>query len=128
MDQPINVLAVTPADPSKPMKRPVWGAVKPDGSGSFVATINTTPRKAPPQVRQPQRVDPNTARNGVPRQVGPGERQLDGTRTPTFSPPVKKGGLAAREAAPARSSGGSGLESAMASLADQLHPPRQRRS
>lgn len=69
---------------------------------------------------------PDVAKSGVPRQVGSGERQLDGSRTPTFSQPVKKPGLAERQPAPKRS-GGSGLEDAMGGLADQLHPRSRRR-
>lgn len=68
--------------------------------------------------------NPSTAVSGVPRQSANGQRQLDGNRTAEMTKPVKKGGLAERQAAPTRSAqaGGSGMESAMASLADQLHP------
>lgn len=88
------------------------------------------PKRQPryePQSRSPQFQRPNPSNNagGVPRRTGSGERQLDGTRTPEFSQPQKKPGLAERQPAPHKSSGGSGLEHAMGSLADQLHPRRQ---
>lgn len=62
-----------------------------------------------------------TMRHGAPVITGPGERQLDGNRTPTVSQPVKKGGLASRDPVPNRDSD-SGMERAMQASADQLHP------
>lgn len=71
---------------------------------------------------------PSVAAHGVPRMTGHGERQLDGSRTPTFNQPApKRSGMAPREAAPARSSGGSGMEASMGALADKLHPQRGKR-
>lgn len=61
----------------------------------------------------------------MPHRTGPGEKQLDGTRTPEFSQPQRKPGLAERQPAPHKSSGGTGLEHAMGSLADELHPRKQ---
>lgn len=70
---------------------------------------------------------PNAANNagGVPRKTGDGQRQLDGSRTPEFSQPQKRPGMAERQPAPHSSSGGSGMEHAMGALADQLHPRKQ---
>lgn len=124
-DQPINALAagafIAKAQPqAKPM------AKLPDGSGAFRATIPTPKRAAPVRNSQFQRPNPATNAGRVPKPTGPGERQLDGTRTPTFDAPQKRPGLATREPAPARSSGGSGLEVAMAAEADRLHPPKRR--
>lgn len=74
-----------------------------------------------------QRHNPQTAASGVPRvtKAHP-ERQLDGTRTQQYSAPVRKGGLAERQSSPAPHANSrdarSGLEGAMAGLADQLHP------
>lgn len=124
MDQPINALAAPGAG-----KFVAKAAARlPDGSGALIASVPTPRRPAPPVSRQPQFQRPNPANNAgrVPRPTGPGERQLDGTRTQTFDAPQKKPGLAAREPAPARSSGGSGLEAAMAAEADRLHPPKRR--
>lgn len=123
-DQPTNALAT----PSAGRFVAKAAARLPDGSGAFTATVPTPKRPAAPQSRQPQFQRPNPATNAgrVPRPTGQGERQLDGTRTATFDPPQKKPGLSAREAAPARSSGGSGLEAAMAAEADRLHPPKRR--
>lgn len=136
VDQPINALAasVTAAPHGKPTN-PWAGKGKPlrlpDGSGAFVATIGTTrpkPKEAASPSRSPQFQTPSKLTNagGVPRQVGAGERQLDGTRSPEFSQPQRKPGLSERQPAPSASSGGSGLESAMADLADQLHPRRMK--
>lgn len=61
-----------------------------------------------------------TQKSGTPKTVGPGEKQLDGSRTPTFSAPVRKPGLAPREAVPNRPSD-SGMERAMQDHADQVH-------
>lgn len=74
--------------------------------------------------------NPKTAATGVPRQTGWTERQLDGNRSPVMSKPVRKGGLAERQAAPdrSRSAGGSGMEASMAALADQLHPRKRPKS
>lgn len=87
------------------------------------------PRSAPSQnAAKPSRFqtpNPTTNAGRVPRPTGPGERQLDGTRTQTFDPPQKKPGLAEREPAPRRV-GESGLEAAMAAEADRLHPRKQR--
>jgi hypothetical protein len=82
-----------------------------------------TNRSSPPAPKQ----NPQTAVSGVPRAAkAHPERQLDGNRTQQFSKPVKKGGLAERQSSPAphANSGDSrsGLEGAMAGLADQLHP------
>lgn len=62
--------------------------------------------------------------SGRPKMTGPGERQMDGTRTPTFSKPVRRAPMADRMAVPDRSAGqgGSGMEAAMGSLADKSHP------
>lgn len=116
----INVLAAPVAAPGKaasiaktPAPAQVWKRPQPS-----------------PTSRSPQFQKPNPATNagGVPRMTGPGTRQLDGSRTATFEAPQKHPGMAERQPAPQRSAqqGGSGLESAMATLADQLHPRRQR--
>lgn len=69
--------------------------------------------------------DKRVAPHGVPRPAGLGERQLDGSRSMTMSQPApKKSSMAQRDPAPHRSSGGSGMEAAMGSLADKLHPRR----
>lgn len=122
-DQPVNALAA-PAAGKFVAKAP---SRLPDGSGAFVAKVQTARPQAPAS-RQPQFQRPNPANNAgrVPRPTGPGERQLDGSHTQTFDQPQKKPGLAAREPAPSRSSGGSGLEAAMAAEADRLHPPKRR--
>lgn len=70
-------------------------------------------------------VNPRTQKSGVPRFAGPGERQLDGSHTPTFTPPQRKPGMAAREAVPNRASD-SGMERAMQAHADTEHPGRKR--
>jgi hypothetical protein len=61
-----------------------------------------------------------TIHSGKPRQVGPGAKQLDGSRTATFSAPKKHPGLAPREAVPNRPTD-SGMERAMQDHADQIH-------
>lgn len=61
-----------------------------------------------------------TMKSGKPTQVAKGEKQLDGSRTPTFSPPVRKPGLAPRQAVPDRPSD-SGIERAMQAEADRIH-------
>lgn len=123
-DQPVNALAA-PAAGKFVAKAPTR---LPDGSGAFVAAVPGPKRAAAPPARNSQFQRPNPANNAgrVPRPTGPGERQLDGSHTQTFDQPQKKPGLAPREAAPARSSGGSGLEAAMAAEADRLHPPKRR--
>lgn len=124
-DQPINALAEGAA--GRFIAKAAAMRKLPDGSGSFTATVPTPKRAAPPQRNaQFQHANPATNAGRVPRPTGQGERQLDGTRTQTFDPPQKRPGLADREPAPARSSGGSGLEAAMAAEADRLHPPRRR--
>lgn len=122
-DQPINALAAAAAG------RFVARAAQklPDGSGVLTATVSTPRKAATPQRHSEfQRPNPQTNAGRVPKPTGPGERQLDGTRTQTFDQPQKKPGLAPREPAPARSSGGSGLEAAMAAEADRIHPVRRR--
>lgn len=61
-----------------------------------------------------------TLKSGRPVQTGRGERQLDGSHTPTFSQPKRKPGLADRPAVPDRP-GDSGIERAMQADADRLH-------
>lgn len=62
----------------------------------------------------------NRTMKSKPVETGPGERQLDGSRTATFSQPKVKPGLVARPPAPARPSD-SGMERAMGAHADELH-------
>lgn len=71
--------------------------------------------KPPPGTKHP------TMRHGSPKFAGSGDRQVDGARTAVFSKPVRKGGLAAREAVP-RGPNDSGLERSMMDLADKEHP------
>lgn len=92
----------------------------------------TADKPAPrPGTRSPQapgpKHNPQTAVSGVPRPTkAHAERQNDGNRTQQYSAPVKKGGLAERLSSPAPHANSrdsrSGLEGAMAGLADQLHP------
>lgn len=62
-----------------------------------------------------------TMHSGKPVMTGRGERQLDGTRTPTFSQPKKHPGLAPQDPVPNRASD-SGMERAMQDHADRVHP------
>jgi len=122
-------MATKPTAASRPAKA-AKATVLPDGSGFFTATIGAPKKSAPrPGTNRspPQRHNPQTAASGVPRAAGNHpERQNDGNRTQQYSKPVKGGGLAERQPAPQPHANSrdarSGLEGAMAGLADQLHP------
>lgn len=116
---------------TKPAKAAVTVA-----SSSRVTAAPTLPPPKPRRIEQParqmgktaaQKVNPVTAASGVPRAMRTHpERQNDGNRTQQYSKPVKGGGLAERQPAPQPHANSrdarSGLEGAMAGLADQLHP------
>lgn len=106
---------------------PAAAASKPAPTQVWKRPVPAKPAEPAARTSPFQRPNPQTNAGRVPRPVGQGERQLDGTHTPTFDQPQKKPGLAERQPAPQRSAqqGGSGLESAMATLADQLHPRKQ---
>lgn len=124
-DKPINVMAQ-----EAPPKANPW-AKKPKGEAPAEDRADKSGEGRKDRVedsRSPQfqRPNPQTNAGGVPRPTARGERQLDGSRTTEFSQPQKKPGLPPRGPAPAASSGGSGLEAAMAAEADRLHPPKRR--
>lgn len=109
--------------------KPAKAAAAPTRSPRPVAGTPTQRRDATTSPgRSPQpKPNPATAASGVPRAMrSHPERQNDGNRTQQYSKPVKGGGLAERQPAPQPHANSrdarSGLEGAMAGLADQLHP------